>query len=80
RSGFNKIEEAEFIDTFRALHPEGDNYTWWSNWGNARERNVGWRIDYVMISKVLLPLLKNARIHPEVFGSDHCPVSVEISL
>jgi len=80
RSGFNKIEEAEFIDTFRALHPEGNNYTWWSHWGATRERNVGWRIDYVMISKVLLPLLKNARIHPEVFGSDHCPVSIEISL
>jgi len=80
RAGFNKMESSGFVDTFRAFHFEGGNYTWWSNWGGARERNVGWRIDYVMVSNELMPLLKNARIHPEVFGSDHCPVSIEISL
>ncbi|OGG88574.1 exodeoxyribonuclease III [Candidatus Kaiserbacteria bacterium RIFOXYD1_FULL_42_15] len=80
RAGFDAMEEAGFVDTFRTLHPEGDNYTWWSHWGAARERNVGWRIDYVMVSEPLLPLVKHARIHPEVMGSDHCPVSIDISL
>ncbi|MEX2340852.1 MAG: endonuclease/exonuclease/phosphatase family protein, partial [Candidatus Paceibacterota bacterium] len=54
-------------------------YTWWSHFAHARERNVGWRIDYVMVSKELLPFLKKASIHDDVFGSDHCPVSVEIA-
>ncbi|MCA9360760.1 exodeoxyribonuclease III, partial [Candidatus Kaiserbacteria bacterium] len=55
-------------------------YTWWSHFGGARERNVGWRIDYVMVSEALTPVLKNAKIHPNVMGSDHCPVSVELSI
>jgi exodeoxyribonuclease-3 len=55
-------------------------YTWWSHFGHARERNVGWRIDYIMLSPVLLPLLRSARIHADVMGSDHCPVSIDISL
>lgn len=81
RSGFDAMTTAGFVDTFRHLHPEeGGQYTWWSNWGGARERNVGWRIDYVMVSTELLPLLKRAQIHPLAFGSDHCPVSVELNL
>lgn len=80
RSGIDAILKAGFVDTFRHFNKEGNNYTWWSAWGGARERNVGWRIDYVMASKDLLPLLKNARIHSDVMGSDHCPVSVDLSL
>jgi exodeoxyribonuclease III len=81
RTGFAAMTEAGFLDTFRTLHPsETGHYTWWSHWGNARERNVGWRIDYVMISDTLKPLLKSARIYPDIAGSDHCPVSIELSL
>ena len=81
RAGFDAMVEAGFIDTLRHFNSDTpDLYTWWSHWGGARERNVGWRIDYVMASPALTPLLKNARIHPDVMGSDHCPVSLEISL
>lgn len=80
RSGFDAMLEADFVDTFRLFTEGNGHYTWWSHFGNARERNVGWRIDYVMISKDLAPLVKSARIHAEVLGSDHCPVSIDISL
>ena len=80
RAGFDAMKEVGFVDTLRHLYPNApDLYTWWSHFGNARERNVGWRIDYIMSSPALVPLLKSARIHPEVYGSDHCPVSIEIS-
>jgi exodeoxyribonuclease-3 len=80
RAGFTAMMEAGFLDTFRLFNQEGEQYTWWSNFGNARERNIGWRIDYVMASQNLTEVIKTARIHPDVFGSDHCPVSVEISV
>ncbi len=80
RGGFDAMIEKNFVDSFRLFNTEDGNYTWWSNFGNARERNVGWRIDYVMISEELTPLVKSARIHSDVFGSDHCPVSIDISL
>lgn len=80
RAGFDDMVKAGFKDTFRMFNTEGENYTWWSHYANARERNVGWRIDYVMASEALTPMIKNARIHPQVFGSDHCPVSVEINI
>ena len=80
RSGFDAFLEAGFVDTFRHFNKEGGNYTWWSAWGGARERNVGWRIDYILVSRTLLPLVKSARIHPDVMGSDHCPVSIDITL
>ena len=81
RAGFAAMLEAGFVDTLRHFHPNTPElYTWWSPWGGARERNVGWRIDYVMVSSTLVPLLKSARIHPDVLGSDHCPVSIDISL
>lgn len=81
RAGFDAMQEAGFVDTLRHLNPGvPDLYTWWSHWGGARERNVGWRIDYILISSDLVPLLTNAKIHPDVLGSDHCPVSIEISL
>ena len=77
RSGFEGFVSAGFIDTFRRLHPdEGHQYTWWRQMGGARERNVGWRIDYVMISAALLPRLESASILSDVYGSDHCPVGI----
>lgn len=80
RSGIDNMIEAGFRDSFRLFHEDGGHYTWWSHFGGARERNVGWRIDYCMVSESLVPLIKKANIHPDVFGSDHCPVSLEISL
>lgn len=80
RGGIDEMLKAGFMDSFRLFHDGDGHYTWWSHFGGARERNVGWRIDYCMTSEALTPLIKKANIHPEVFGSDHCPVSVEISL
>ncbi|MEX0934070.1 MAG: exodeoxyribonuclease III [Candidatus Paceibacterota bacterium] len=79
REGINEILSAGFIDTFRTLHPnEKEKYTWWTHWQRARERNVGWRIDYIFTSKKLVKRLKKAEIHPEIMGSDHCPVSITL--
>lgn len=79
REGFDAMLAAGFIDTFRTAHPEQtEAYTWWTHWAKARERNVGWRIDYVMVSSELAPDVKNPQIHPDVMGSDHCPVSIEL--
>jgi exodeoxyribonuclease-3 len=81
REGFDKMIGKGFLDTLRHFNPEvNDLYTWWSHWGGARERNVGWRIDYVMVSEALISVVKKASIHPDVMGSDHCPVSVELSI
>jgi exodeoxyribonuclease-3 len=81
RAGFDAMAKAGFIDSFRSQYPlENGHYTWWSHFGQARERNVGWRIDYVMLSPQLAPVLTRARIHPDVMGSDHCPVSVELAI
>ena len=79
REGMDAMIADGFIDTFRALHPDTlEAYTWWTHWGAARERNIGWRIDYWLASKSLKNRIKNASIHPDVLGSDHCPVSIEI--
>ena len=78
REGFSNIVEAGFIDTFRYLYPTEEKYSWWTYMGGARSRNVGWRIDYVCISPSLKDKLVDAKIHNEVMGSDHCPVSVEL--
>lgn len=79
RAGFTRLLEAGFADTFRRLHPDTrDAYSWWSFRGGARARNVGWRIDYFCVSETLMPRVKSAEIHPEVTGSDHCPVSVVV--
>ncbi len=80
RAGFQAYLDAGFVDTFRLFNTEPGHYTWWSHFANARERNVGWRIDYVLAAKELTPLIKSARIHSDVYGSDHCPVSIELSL
>lgn len=80
RSGFEAIVHAGFIDSFRKLYPDTpDAYSWWSNFGGARSRNVGWRIDYQIISPRFDNAIKGAFIRPEILGSDHCPVGVEIS-
>ncbi len=81
REGADKIISAGFADSFRHFTPEGNSYyTWWSHFQHARERNVGWRIDYFFVSKKLVSKLKSADIHPSVIGSDHCPISIEVDV
>ncbi len=80
RDGFRKFLSGGFVDTFRHFYPDTPGqYTWWSHFARARERNIGWRIDYFLVSESLVPRLENAFIRQEVFGSDHCPVGIEIS-
>jgi len=78
RAGFQAFLDAGFVDTLRLFKQGNGYYTWWSNFGGARERNVGWRIDYFVVSGSLRDKVKAADIHPAVLGSDHCPVSVTI--
>ncbi|MFT6716545.1 MAG: exodeoxyribonuclease-3 [Saprospiraceae bacterium] len=78
--GLDNYIKAGFIDTFRFLHPDTVKYSWWSYRGGARDRNVGWRIDYFLISGSLKNKLQKAEIHNDAFGSDHCAVSIEIDL
>jgi exodeoxyribonuclease-3 len=79
RAGFSAFLKAGFFDTFREFEPGGGHYTWWSPMAGARSRNIGWRIDYFLISAALRPRLRRAFILPDVPGSDHCPVGIEIS-
>lgn len=77
RGKFQLLLDAGFVDTFRYFHPEArERYSWWSYRGRARERNAGWRIDYFVTSARLVPRLRSAEIHDQVFGSDHCPVEL----
>lgn len=78
RAGFTAYLKAGFVDSFREFHQGNGHYTWWSHWAKARERNVGWRIDYVLVSPALRKRLHRAEIHAEFLGSDHCPVLVEL--
>ena len=78
RNGFSAFVNAGFVDTFREFEKGGGHYTWWSPMSGARARNVGWRIDYFLISQSLRPRLKTAFIRPEILGSDHCPVGIEL--
>ena len=78
RGKMTRLLKSGFMDTFRALYPTKIQYSWWSYRMNAREKGVGWRIDYFIISERLKLALKEAKIHDDVFGSDHCPVSIEI--
>jgi len=81
RQGFTNFIDAGFIDTLRHFNPDKpDLYTWWSNFGGARAKNVGWRIDYFLVSKSLKENLKEAFIRPETLGSDHCPVGIVVEL
>lgn len=78
--GFSRFLEAGFVDTFRHFHPDTAAYSWWSFRANARAKNIGWRIDYVLASQALAGKIKKAFILPEITGSDHCPVGIEIDL
>ncbi|QOI97754.1 MAG: exodeoxyribonuclease III [Flammeovirgaceae bacterium] len=78
--GFQRLLDAGFVDTFRHFHPEAVKYTYWNYMFNARARNVGWRIDYFLVSKELLPSVKQAMIYNEYFGSDHCPVGLRVEV
>ena len=81
RQAFTRLLEADFADSFRILYPDRTGaYSWWSYMRNARATNAGWRIDYFVISQRLVPQLKESTIHSDIYGSDHCPVSVELEL
>lgn len=76
-----ELLEAGFVDSFRYLYPDKrDAYTWWSYITRARDRNVGWRIDYFLVSDRIKTKINDAQIHSEVLGSDHCPVALEIEI
>ncbi|MBR0350462.1 MAG: exodeoxyribonuclease III [Clostridia bacterium] len=79
RDKMTELLDAGFVDTFRYMYPDLENqYTWWSYMGHAREKNIGWRIDYFIVSKDIEDRIIDAKIYPEVYGSDHCPVGLEI--
>ncbi len=78
RREFQNLLNENFVDTFRVFYLDKEKFSWWSYFGKAREKNVGWRIDYFVVSEVLKNKLKDAEIHDQVFGSDHCPVSIDI--
>lgn len=78
RADFSRVIDAGFIDTFREFESDTGHYTWWSYMNRARERNIGWRIDYFLISPSLRPKLQRAWTLPEIQGSDHCPVAIEL--
>ncbi len=80
RAGFQNLIDHGFVDTFRQFTKGNGNYTWWTHWANARARNVGWRIDYILVSSSLKDKVKTAKIHADVMGSDHCPISIELEI
>lgn len=80
RAWIDKLVDNGWIDTFREFNQEPEHYTWWDQISRARDRNVGWRIDYFFIDKSLRKNLTNAFILPDVYGSDHCPVGIEINI
>lgn len=81
RNKMTELLDAGFVDTFRYLYPEKENsYSWWSYMGHSRERNIGWRIDYFIVSQSIENKIQDAVIYPEIMGSDHCPVGLEIEL
>ena len=81
RAWIDRVIAEGYIDSFRKRHPDRESaYSWWAYWGGARDRNVGWRLDYFFISPDLLDNVTEAEIHPDVLGSDHCPVSLSLQL
>jgi exodeoxyribonuclease-3 len=81
RNKMTELLNAGFTDTFRYLYPEKENeYTWWSYMGHAREKNIGWRIDYFIVSKDIESKIKEVKIYQEILGSDHCPVELDIEI
>ena len=79
RTNFSRLLAAGFVDTFREFEKCGGHYTWWSQMGDCRARNIGWRVDYFVTSERLRPALRRAWILPKVMGSDHCPVGLELT-
>ena len=80
REGIQMLVDAGFVDSFRTNHKGKGFYTWWSHFSNARARNVGWRIDYFFVSESLQEKVLKAEIHPDIFGSDHCPISLDLKI
>lgn len=80
RAKMTQLLENGFMDSFRTLYPEQITYSWWSYRFRAREKNAGWRIDYFLLSNRLRDQLSDAKIHTEIFGSDHCPVEVDVNI
>lgn len=80
RTKFQELLNAGFIDTYRYLHPDKQEYSWWSYMYHAREKNIGWRIDYFLVSEELKDKIKVAKIYTDVYGSDHAPISLEIEI
>jgi len=80
REKFTELLDSGFIDSFRSLHPDEEKYSWWSYRFNARKNNAGWRIDYFVVSNNGKDLIQNADILNDVFGSDHCPIELDLNL
>lgn len=80
RQGFQNFLDHGFVDTLRMFKEGNGYYTWWSHFAKSRERNVGWRIDYFLVSEALKKHVKKAEIHPDIMGSDHCPVSITLDI
>jgi exodeoxyribonuclease-3 len=80
RAGFQNFLDAGFVDTFRMFHEGNGHYSWWSHFANARARNMGWRIDYFLVSESLRDKVVAADIHADILGSDHCPISLTLDV
>ena len=80
RDKFTKLLESGFIDTYRYFNPDKEEYSWWSYMFNARKNNAGWRIDYFLVSKSIIDKVSDAIIYTDVYGSDHCPIGLNIKL
>ena len=80
RTAFQKLLDSGFVDSFRYLYPDKVEYSWWSYRFKARERNAGWRLDYFLVSDFAKDRIIDAKIHTDVMGSDHCPISLEIDI
>jgi len=80
RAGFQNFLDAGFVDTFRLFTKGNGHYSWWTPWANARARNIGWRIDYFLVSGSLKSKIKSAKIHTKIMGSDHCPISITLDI
>ena len=80
RAGFQNFLDAGFVDTFRMFHEGNGHYSWWSHFANARARNMGWRIDYFLVSESLRDKVVAADIHADIMGSDHCPISLTLDV
>ena len=78
REKFTELLESGFIDTFRYFNPDKEQYSWWSYMGQARSKNIGWRIDYFVVSKSIIDKVSNAMIYDQVQGSDHCPIRLDV--